>query len=86
MEHQYQPNDRVHLSERGRNYYSQNPGDERLNLVGYVTYSNAHITYVRPDGGGRPLTVYTNCIEPVPSDDEVAEVIESIIQTPRRGQ
>lgn len=86
MEQQFTSGQRIRLNDQGTRYYAQIPGDERQNLIGTVTYSNAHVTYVRPDKGGRPLTVYTNCIALVPSDDDVAEAIESITQTPRRGQ
>lgn len=86
MEEQFAKGQRVRLNERGRTYYKDDVTNTRQNLVGIVTYTNAAITYVRPDGGGAVVIVYTNCITLSPSDDEVAEAIESITQTPRRGQ
>lgn len=74
----------VRTSEQGKTYYF----DGRENVTGTVIEHNGNIVNVRT-GPGRQDTclMYDNCLEPVaPSEEEVAEAIASINQTPRRGQ
>jgi hypothetical protein len=75
--------DRVRTNAQGHKYYSQNPGDARINIEGVIQDIAGHTV------GIRGYRLYENCVELVPagpSEDEVAAAIESIANTPRRGK
>lgn len=77
---------KVCTNEQGRRYYDVH--DQRSNITGIVVDQAGSVVTVKYGPNRRDtFQMYDNCLEPVaPSDDEVAKAIESIAQTPRRGQ
>jgi hypothetical protein len=78
--------DHVRTSTQGRKYYYLQD-DHRKNLTGRILEVNGHVVRVRYGNGPYDVaSMYDNCIERLVTEDDVAKAIESITQTPRRGQ
>lgn len=84
---QFAKGDHVRTNAQGRKYYVLDPHDVRQNLTGQIVEVGTNTVRIRYGPGPYDVaSMYDNTIEHYVTEGEVAEAIESITKTPRRGQ